>query len=86
MKIHYGYIYNAGDYETKIMCCEQTACGIDTEKTIENVTEDWDCVSCKKCLKLKDAVIQGKKRDEEIIIKQMGDFAEWMERQEKQNK
>lgn len=58
--------------------CESTICGNQGENVTENYTvEDWGCVTCKNCLKLKDKVIAAHKADEEEIIKQMGEMADY---------
>jgi hypothetical protein len=44
-------------------------------------SDDWDWVSCKRCLKLKDKAIEERKRIESDIIQQMGDFVEFMKSQ-----
>ena len=72
MKIHFGYFENFGDYEYSMYGCESTICGHQGENVTEKYTvDDWGCVTCKKCLKLKDKVIAAHKADEEEIVKQM---------------
>ena len=83
MKTHFGFFENCGDYETPLYICEKTICGLDSENVNEDFTTDnWKYVSCKKCLRLKDAVIKGEKLDEEAIVKQMGDMVKFFEEQE----
>jgi hypothetical protein len=80
MKIHYGFFENCGDYESPLYICENTICGCSGEKVVEEYTIDyWEDVTCKKCLKLKDAVIKGEKLNEEAIVNQMGDMADFFE-------
>jgi len=81
VKIHFGFMENYGDYESHCYGCETTICGCTGENAIENATDNWEKVTCKNCLRLKDAVIAGIKSDEEAIIKQMGDMADFFEKQ-----
>jgi len=76
-KIHYGFIYDCGDYESPSLCCDKTACGCIGEIPCVDATSDWNMVNCKKCLKQKDAIIAGDKADEEVIVNQMGDFVDF---------
>lgn len=79
MKTHFGFFENCGTYESPFHVCEETICGYSGEKVLEEYTsDDWDEVTCKKCLRLKDAVIEGQKADEEIIVQQMGEMAEFL--------
>jgi hypothetical protein len=87
MKEHYGFITNCGDYESPLFCCDETLCGCVGEEVLEEHTTDiWDIVTCKKCLRMKGAVIEGQKEDEKHIVEQMGDMADFMEREEKNKK
>ena len=80
MKTHYGFFENYGDYESPSYGCEETVCGCIGEIVLEKYTVDnWKNVTCKKCLKLKDAVIAGIKSDEEAIVHQMGEFVKFVE-------
>lgn len=82
MKIHFGFFYNDGDYESPIGGCDETICGYDGEEVLEKyTTEIWEDVSCKKCLRLQDAIISGHKAEEEAIINQMGDMADFFEKE-----
>lgn len=80
MKTHFGIMENCGSYEQPFNCCEETLCGYTGEIPCENATDDWDCVNCKKCLRLKDAYLKGVEQDEKMIVAQMGDMADWMEK------
>lgn len=41
-------------------------------------SSNWDWVSCKRCLKLKDSATEERKEIEKDIVKQMGDFVDFM--------
>ena len=83
MKTHFGFFCNDGDYEYPQVHCEKTVCGYDSENVTENYTyENWDLVTCKKCLKVKDEVIASQLEDEEFIVYQMGDMVDFWIRQE----
>jgi hypothetical protein len=77
MKTHFGFIYDAGDYESPLICCDETACGETGEIPCENAVSECELITCKKCLRLKDAIIEGEKEDEKAIIAQMGDMADF---------
>ena len=79
MKIHFGLVYNAGDYEMPLICCDKTLCGLTSEIPCEDAVDDWSEVTCKKCLKLKDVYIKSCEEDEKIIVKQMGEMAYFFE-------
>lgn len=70
-----------GNYESPLICCERTLCGYETEIPCENAVDDWDLVNCKKCLRLKDVYEEGRKLDEKAIVHQMGEMAEFFERE-----
>ena len=82
MKIHFGFLENYGDYESPAYGCEEVVCGCHGEMSIENATSDWDEVTCKKCLRLKEKVIEGERRDNEKAVKQLGDMADFFKNQE----
>lgn len=84
MKIHFGFIVDHGDYESPCIGCERTLCGYDTELPCENSTADWEQVTCKKCLRLKDRYILGAKEEEKAIVEQMGDMADFFSKNRKQ--
>ena len=75
---------NYGDYESASYGCEEVVCGCLGESATENATDDWDEVTCKKCLRLKDRVMAGTKVDEELICQQMGDMADFMSKEAQQ--
>ena len=81
MKIHFGFMENYGDYESPCWGCETTVCGCTGENAIENTVDDWEEVTCKKCLRLKAAVIEGIKSDEEAIVHQMGEMADFFKKE-----
>ena len=56
MKVHFGFFENYGDYESPCYGCETTVCGCTGENAIENTVDNWNEVTCKNCLKIKDAV------------------------------
>jgi len=72
---------NYGDYEQPFYGCGRTLCGYETEKPCETATSDWEEVSCKKCLKLRKRYEISRQIDEKIIVEQMGDTADWWEKQ-----
>jgi hypothetical protein len=76
MKTHYGLVTE--DYYD-----ENTPCGLKDIGDEIPLSTDWEMISCKKCLKMKDRIIAGIKADEEVIVKQMGDFVKFVEREEK---
>ncbi len=76
MKTHFGIIYNCGDYESPLMCCDETLCGYDGEEVCEIAVDDWELVTCKKCLRLKEPYRLGQKEDEKAIVQQMGEMGE----------
>lgn len=76
MKIHFGLFEDCGSGEDPLSCCVKTLCGCHGEWSCENAVDDWDQVSCKKCLKLKKPYKIGCKLDEKIIVEQMGEMAE----------
>jgi hypothetical protein len=79
--MHFGFIINEGSWDCPCICVagDTTVCGCESEEVLEEYTTDnWKDVTCKKCLKLKDKVIANEKRDEEIIVKQMGEMADFM--------
>jgi hypothetical protein len=82
VKTHFGFFEDYGDYESPCYGCEITVCGCTGENAIENTVDDWKEVTCKKCLKLKDAVIAGIKSDEEAIMHQMGEMANFFKEEE----
>jgi len=81
VKKHFGIMEDWGDYEHPITGCDETLCGYIGEEVCENATDDWDFVTCKKCLRLKERYIEGCKIDEENIIKQMGEMADFFEKE-----
>ncbi len=82
MKIHFGFFENYGDYESPFYGCEETICGCIGENILENYTsEDWRDVTCQKCLNLKDKVIAGQEEDEKAIVQQMGEMADFFEKE-----
>lgn len=83
MKTHFGAMENWGDYESPMYGCEETLCGETGEMPVENSTDDWDLVDCKRCLRLKDQYIEGCKEDEKSIIHQMGEMADFWEKEMK---
>lgn len=85
MKTHYGFMENYGDYESPMWGCDITACGCTGEKAIENATGDWDEVDCLNCLKVKNRVIEERKKDEEHIINDMGMMAEFFKKEQEKN-
>lgn len=82
-KIHFGIMENHGDYEQTLIICETTLCGYTSEKSIENATDYWEDVTCKKCLNLKENYEKCQQIEEEHIVNQMGDMAEFFENWEK---
>lgn len=84
MKTHYGFMYNDGDYESPIIGCDETACGCKGDNAIENATDDWGAVTCKNCLRLKENIVASEKADEEAICQQMGEMAEFIEKEAQQ--
>ena len=70
MKTHYDGFTDPED-ETTPICGTQ---GYELESS-----DNWDWVTCKKCLKLKDRAIEQRKDIEKDIVKQMGDFVDFME-------
>ena len=83
MKIHFGMIENCGDYETPLNICEETLCGCSGEKVTENATNNWKFVTCKNCLKQKKKYKEACKAENEFIVKQMGEFVDFVREQEK---
>jgi len=78
MKMHFGFFEDCGSYETPLDCCEETLCGYPVGDSLEEyVTDCWNDISCKRCLRLKDAVVKGQEADEQAIIAQMGDMADF---------
>jgi len=77
MKTHYGFMENFGDYESPLWGCEETVCGCTGEVPCENATDDWDEVTCKKCLRLRGAVERGVEANEKALVDQMGDMADF---------
>lgn len=52
----------------------------------ENLKSDWDLVSCKKCLNLREQFEIKFARDEKECVKQMGEMYEFYNKQNKRNK
>jgi hypothetical protein len=77
MKVHFGIIIDEGDYEHPLSTCEETLCGCTGEEPCMNAVEEWQMVTCKKCLKLKQKYELGVKIDEEAIVNQMGEMADF---------
>jgi hypothetical protein len=78
MKIHFGFFEVYGDYEHPCYGASETACGLSSETVLENFTVDnWEDVSCKLCLRLKEKITQAEKEDENVIAQQMGDMAKF---------
>jgi hypothetical protein len=82
MKIHFGLIYNAGNYESPLNICDETLCGLTGEEPTVNATNNWNEVDCKKCLKLRGRYELGLKADEEAIVHQMGEMADFWEKEQ----
>lgn len=61
MKIHFGLFEDCGDYEYPLTVCERTLCGCEGEIPTENSVNDWELVTCKKCLKLRESYELGGK-------------------------
>ena len=85
MKIHFGLFEDWGDYEHPLTVCERTLCGCEGEIPTENSVEEWKLVTCKKCLRLKERYEMGVKADEEAIVHQMGEMAEFFKKEELAN-
>jgi len=81
METHYGYMENYGDYESPFWGCERTACGCTGEKACENTTDEWDYVTCKNCLKVKNKVIRQHEEDEKHIVAEMGAMVEFFNKE-----
>ena len=71
---------DCGSYESPCVICEETLCGCTGEIPCENSVEDWDLVSCKKCLNLRGAYEFGREAEENAIVAQMGDMADFFNR------
>jgi len=54
---------------------DYTSCGILIGDEY-NITTDWDEVDCKRCLAMKDKLIQWAEETESVILEQMGGFVE----------
>ena len=82
MQTHYGEYIDYGNYESPCGGYESTACRCSSEKVLEeHTTNEWQYVSCKKCLKLKDSIESEHIKIEESIINQMADFNKFFEQE-----
>jgi hypothetical protein len=82
VKTHFGIFDDCGDYEHPLIICITTLCGYEGEIPTENSVNNWEEVTCKKCLRLKELYIEACKIDEEAIVRQMGEMADFIENQE----
>ena len=83
MKIHFGFLENYGSYESPAYGCYEVVCGCQGEIATETATNNWNEVTCKKCLHLKEKVVDGERHDNEEAAKQLGDMADFMKTEEK---
>ena len=77
MKIHFGEIlYFETSYYSKTYECDGPLCNNDIKMTATNITEDWDKVTCKNCLRLKKDYAIKKKKEEKNILKDAQELLE----------
>lgn len=62
---------------------EYATCGIVTSDKGYNTTTNWDEVTCKRCIRQKENIIKFIKETEDAIVKQMDDFVEFQEKQDR---
>ncbi|WP_296277829.1 hypothetical protein [Pseudomonas sp. UBA7530] len=63
---------------------EQAPCGVWIGDA-SDLSSDWSRVDCKRCLKWKDTIMATHEAEESAIVQQMGDMAEFMKREVRQN-
>ena len=51
-RIHFGVIYNDGNYEYSEYYCDHIICGESSESALEIATDEPRAVTCKKCIKI----------------------------------
>lgn len=59
---------------------ERAACGTWLGEG-SNLTGDWSCVDCRHCLRSKGKIASAVAAEEEAIVEQMGDMANFMRQQ-----
>jgi len=60
---------------------EQAMCGALTSEYYYYTTTNWNDVTCKRCLKQKEKIMNEVSKIEATIIKQMGEFVQFNEKQ-----
>jgi len=50
------------------------------------ISRDWNKVTCKRCLKQREAIDFSVKKQEEVICEEMGKMADWWEKEGKHSK
>lgn len=75
MKRHYAILESRANESDNNDYWSDSICGLQTE----NVTDAWESVNCKKCLKRKDAHEHGMKEAMEHNIRDMAGFMESLE-------
>lgn len=80
MKTHYDPYMPSSLYPNEEEPPEFTYCGTITGEEYY-CTNSWDRVTCKKCLKGRDRIALIVNKQEEIIINQMGDMAEFFNKE-----
>lgn len=58
-----------------------TACGTVVGDKY-SASANWNHVDCRRCQKQKDRIVKTVEREEEAIIKQMGEFADFVSKQD----
>lgn len=82
MKTHYAILESAANESDNNDYWSDAICGIETEE----VTNDWNLVDCKKCLKRREAHELEMKEAMEHNIRDMAGFVEFMEKENAQHK
>lgn len=77
MKKHYAILESSANESDNNDYWSDSVCGLE----IENVTNNWEYVSCKKCLKRKETHEHEMKEAMEHNIRDMAGFVEFMEGQ-----
>lgn len=84
MKTHYAYIESQANESYNETEWSEPICGTQLQNTDLIVSDDWNFVDCKKCLKRKEAHLRERKQHMEDNIKDMAGFVEFMEKENTQ--
>lgn len=75
MKTHFAIKEQAASESNTFEIFGDPLCGSSSETVIDK----WNYVDCKRCLRLKESYKKSIAEDEKIIVKQMGEMADFME-------